>query len=520
LAVLAACRSSHLSRQDLDSPVPERRAAAVAALAASREEADLSALLAAEKDPSPLVRKAVAGAFTVRGGPRSVDALGALLHDADPEVVAAAARGLGATSHASASSDARQAASLQRQAQERLAAAYGGAGPQDRAEIAAALQALGASLREAVEAAARQLWERNVRSLAAGTPAERRGSAEELGRSGRSEAVKRLLPLVDLEAGADPALAAAAARGLGSAGDRSARPALEELLLHGDAKLSEAAAEALASLGDPAAAEALAAAGAGGPARLAAAAVDALAVLPQAPEVGVALCEIAVRALDPGVAARAARQAQAREADCPERPLSSRIARRGPGALAALAALAALRLPAPLLAAPAEQAQAVVAASGGAADPALRAQAARTLGQLGFAAAGPALQKRGQALQQRLAEARKKWVPVPHPVAQDGMLLPELVDDVDPGDTAELAAIAVALARLRAEGAAAFAEALAAEPDDVARAGAVEALGHLGGKAGLERLGAALSDGRGRHAALRRRRGPAPGRGVAAGAAR
>jgi HEAT repeat protein len=422
-----------------------------------------------------------------------VDALGALLFDPDPEVLTAAARGLGAMPHAGGPAGARQAADPQKRARQHLVNAYWRVGPQGRAEIAAALQALGTSLREAVEAEARQLWDRNARALAAGSLSEREGAAEELGRSGRAEAVRRLLPLVDMESRPDPGLAAAAARGLGSAGDRSARPALEDLLLEGDARLGEAAAEALGALGDPAAAEALAEAGADGPTRLAAAAVDALAVLPQAPEVAVALCEIAVRALDPAVAARAARQARTREAACPERPLVNRITRRGPDAGAALAALGALGLRGQRLAPPAERALAILAAGGG--DATLRAQAARALGEAGWTAAGAALLRRGQSLVQKLAESRQKWVPAAAPPTADGRPLPpEWVEDLDPGDVEELAAVALGLAQLRTDGAAAFLEPLAADPEDGVRAAAVQGLGLLGGETGPRRLAQALAD--------------------------
>lgn len=513
-ALLAAC-SMGPSRRDLESPVPERRAAAVAALAAARDEGDLAALLVAARDPSPLVRKASAGAFTALGGPRAVDALGGLLRDPDPEVAVAAARGLGAMPHASAPTDARQADALQKRARQHLIDAYGQAGPQGRAEIAAALQAIGTSLREAVETEARQLWDRNLRALAAGTLAERCGAAEELGRSGRAEAVRRLAPLATPD-GREPPLAAAAARGLGGTGDRSARETLEDLL-EGPIGLAEAAAEALGTLGDAGAAEALAKAGATGSARLSAAVVDALALLPPASEVGVALCEIAVRSLDPAVASRAARQARLREADCPERPLTARIARRGSDAVAALAALSNLGLGGARLAQPADRTQALFH---GAADSSLRAAAARTLGEIGWNAAGPALLKRGQLLQQRLADARQKWVrgPLPGafasgfekgrptleavlareghgagPPATDG-LPPEWIEDVDPGDVQELAAIAFALARLRTEGGAPLLASLLSDPDDQVRSAAVEAAGLIGGEGAPESVARALRD--------------------------
>jgi len=514
-AALAACGGSG-ARKDLESPWPERRAAAVSRLASGRSDQDLAVLLVAQQDASPLVRKAAAGAFTARGGERAVDGLSQLLLDPDPEVVAVAARGLGAISSASPGTDARAALALQRQAAQALAAAFGRADSSGRAEIALALASLGASLREAVETEARQLWDRHSRSLAGSSAKERAGAAEEIGRSGRSEAVKRLLPLL-ARRGRDPRLAAAAARGLGWAGERSTREALEEALLEGDLELAQAAAAALAALSDPASAEALAEAGATGPARLAAACVEALLALPRAPEVGVALCEIAIRTLDPGVAERAGRGARAVEADCPERALAARIGRRGDGTAAALAALGALSPPQDRLSAPAEAALSLLQASP---DPVLRSAAARALGQVGYARAVPALEKRASAVRERIAEARQPWLaealsraaapgferglPAAEAIAlrpppaveagRDGAGPPRWVEPVDPNDAAELGAVGVALARLKASSAPALAQEFARDPDPRLRAAAVAALAALGTDEGRSRAGALVSD--------------------------
>ncbi|HTP52006.1 MAG TPA: HEAT repeat domain-containing protein [Anaeromyxobacteraceae bacterium] len=512
---LAACGGGG-ARRDLESADPERRAAAVSRLGLARDDGDLAVLLVAQQDPSPLVRKAAAGAFTTRGGSRAIEGLSRLLLDADPEVVAVAARGLGAISSASPGADARATAGLQQQAAQALAAAYGRADSGGRAEIAMALAAVGASLREAIEAEARQFWERNTRSLAGKSGSERAGAAEEIGRSGRAEAVKLLLPLADSKA-RDSRLAAAAARGLGWAGDRSGRERLEDALLQGDASLAEAAAAALAALGDPAAAEALAEAGATGPSRVALACVNALLALPRAPEVGVALCEITVRTLDPQVAALAGRGARAAGGDCPERPLATRIGRRGNDALAALAALGALGLPPDRLEAPADRALALLQAPG---DGAVRAAAARALGLAGYARAVPVLERRAQALQERIGEARQPWVsgplasgPAPGfekgpPAAEevalrpppdrgkgDGAIAtPRWVDPLDPGDAEEMAAVAVALARLKADKAPALAAGLLADPDGRIRAGAAEAVGLCGDEAARARMASLVAD--------------------------
>jgi HEAT repeat protein len=196
--------------------------------------------------------------------------------------------------------------------------------------------------------------------------------------------------------------------------------------------------------------------------------------------------------------------------------LAARIARRGPEAAGALAALANLGLTGARLQGPADRALALLSGP----DPALRLLAARALGRVGFAPAGTALLRRGQALVQRIAEARRKWLPGPlgdapafppgtapdaaavaarpPPSARAGAGAarppPEWIDDVDPSEAAELAAVAVALARLRAEGAGPFIVPLAADPDAAVRAGAVEALALLGGDAARVRAAEALSD--------------------------
>jgi len=462
--VAAAALACRPSRDAIASPDPERRAAAVASLAGSRNEADTPALLVAQDDPSALVRKAAAGTFAARGGPTSVEALGKLVNDPDPEVAAAAARGLSALPS-------------ERRARELLVAAFPAGGAVARAEIAAALQALGGSLREAVELEARLTWERNVLALARGTPAERAGAADELGRSGRAEAVRLLAPLLEPERAEDPRVVAAAARALGVAGDRAARPVLEALLEEASsAALAEAAAEALGALGDPASSGALARAGAGGAGRLGAAAVDALIALPQAPEVALALCQLALQSPDPGVAARAAAQARAREGECPERPLLARLSRRGGDAVAALAALAERRLVAGALDAAAARIQPLLAAP----EAALRVAAARALGRMGAVKSAPALARRAADSAERLSRARAG--PAAPAAAAAG-----------PAAAEELAAVLVALARLRADGAGALAAARLGDLDEALRVAAVEALGELG-RDEASRIAAALAD--------------------------
>ena len=471
LALLAASLVA-CGRGDLESPDPAARARAVRALRGP--EAPLAPLLVAERDASPLVRRAAADAFATRGGPEAADALGKLLVDPVPEVAVAAAAGL-----AGMPSEPR--------ARQRLVSAYADATPRGRAAIADALDRIGVSLREAIEAEARTLWERSVAALERGGGAARAGAAEETGASARAEAVQRLVPLVDPNRNRDRLLAAAAARGLGESGDAAARPVLETLLAEGDPFLAEAAATALGRLGDPGAADALAAAATADPGRVANAAGEALAALPEAPEVGVALCELAVRSPDPALAARSAREARRRDADCPPRPLLARLGR--PGALAALAALAELGFPRDVAAAAAEK----VAPSLDPArtpDPEIRIAAARALVYLGGPAAAPPVLRRVQALAALVAEKRTRWIAGALPPAAP----PEWVDAVSAAEARELGALLALAGRLHAEGAHGLLAAHAHDPLPVVRAGAVKGLADAGSGQALELATAALDD--------------------------
>jgi hypothetical protein len=510
-------------RGDVSSPDPEERVAGVRA-AARRGGDGTAALLVAQRDADARVRRAAVEAFAVRDGAAAVEALAASLADADAEVVTIAARALAE----------RPSAPRTREA---LVAAYGAATPAGRAAIADALQSLGTSLREAVELEARGLWERNVRALAAPGPA-RVGAAEELGASGRAEAVARLLPLVDPSRNADRTLVAAAARGLGEAGDPAARKHLEVLLAGGDAELAEAAADALGRLGDPGAAAALAAVAVEGAGRIAAAAVEALDALPQAPDVASSLCAVALRSLDAALAGRAARAARERDAECPIKPLLARLGR--PGTSAALAALVELRGADP------ELVPRLLALVDPARTPALemRLDALRALASLRPAAAAQPVRDRAAALQTRVAAARARWIAGrlaaeaapgiaaggeerlaavvaraagPRPGADP--LEPELAPFVPPprGELEELGAALRAAGRLKAPGAEPLLLSFVADVDGAVRAGALEGLGGLGHEKALALAGEALADldGRVRAAAVEALRQLGP-RGAAA----
>ena len=477
------------SRGDLQSSDPERRAAAVKRLGGARSKGDLAAILVAQQDPDARVRRAAAAAHGSRGGTPSQEGLSAMLHDPDPGVVAEAARALSAIRPEGAGTDAREVAELHRRAAIALSGAYGRADARGRAEIATALHEIGGSLRDAVEAEARLLWEQNARTLHGASKAGRAGAAEELGRSGRAEAVKLLLPLLE-ETGGDPRVMAASARGLGWSGDGAVLEPLGAALGSRWADVAEGAAWALGNLGNPAGAESLAEAGSTSPSRLAQAAVAALLGMPPAPEVGVALCEVALRAAHPLVTERAAIGARTREAECPDKPLTQRIARGGAGAEAALAAFGALGLKGERLKGGGERALALLQPG---ADPRLRSPAARALGKAPYPAAVPALQRRAAATSD--AEELGEIAVALASLAPDsfGPLALRLAADPDPRLRA---AAARALALSKPAPAVEALALLAKDGDAAVRRAAIEALGALG-SSGLAPLAAALTARRG-----------------------
>jgi HEAT repeat protein len=287
--------------------------------------------------------------------------------------------------------------------------------------------------------------------------------------------VKQLVTLLEDDA-SSPDLAAAAARGLGASGDRSAVAPLEAALDSHWATVAEAAAWALGSIGDPQSAESLGDAGASAPLRVARSAVAALAALPPAPGVGVSLCEVALRARDPEVAEAAASAARERAADCPERALALRIGRGGQEGVAALGALGALGLPPERLKAPAEKALTLLSTS---TDARLRAAAARALGRAEYRAAVPALQRRlASSDVEELADVAVALARLdPEPSGP-------LVARLEPSPDARLRiAAARCLSAARLPGAAAALGRLAADPDGDVRRAAYLGLGSLGGSA-------------------------------------
>ncbi len=466
LLLVASFGTGCPSRADLDSPDPQRRAAAVRRLGGDSPAQALPALLLAQADRSVEVRLAAAEALVELGGPRAAEGLGSMLGDAEPAVARAAARGL-----------SRLAPGAGGKA--RLLAGYAVASSAGRAAIAEALVSIGGTLREAVEAEARINYERNLSALERGSPSERAGAAEELGASGRVEAVTRLVALLTEGDRLDPVLVAGVARGLGATGDREARIRLERLLASQRPGLAEAAADGLRLLGDPGTADSLAGVAERGGAP-GAAAMAALGALPKASEVAGALCAVAVRSADPARVTQAARLARQRGASCPLKPLLNRIGRAGEPA--ALAALAELRWDGADAEAVSRRLLGLLSARGG--EPAVRAAAARGLGVTGWPGAASGVAERATALSRRIDEVRARLL-------SDARSPPAFLA---PPEAEELGALLAAGGRLRADGMAPLLARGLGDPSPAIRAGAVDGQGWLGGVAAIPELEKALAD--------------------------
>ncbi len=483
VAALAGCGPSRESiLAALSSPEGSVRAQAINQLGLRGDEDDLPHLLAHLTDPDVLVRSSVAAALAHFDSKKSADALGELAADGVESVQVIAVRSLAKEKNA--------------RARQYLLLAYQRDGSAVRAAVAAGLEAAGASPALAVEAEAKALWDRFSTALVRGGAAERVAAAEELGRSGRPEAVDRLVPYLGADA---HILAEAAARGLGASGLPAAREPLEAMLAEDDPDLATAGVSGLLALGMPAAAPALARAAVKG-GQVGLAALDALAALPGQ---GAALCD-ATLSDDGDVAARAADLAAERGQACDVRPLVAKLGRAATAQQAALAALAALGQKPDA----AEAARILALLRSG--SPEVQPLAARAAGALGLADALPDLAKAQAAARGRLAFAQEHWVKQPLPARfapgfapktdlddkyreKVGLLMAKLqqqgvrVDDPGSGpvgplftDGAELdlalaAEAGLAIVRLNGPGAAAVAAALARDPSAEVRGIACEA---------------------------------------------
>lgn len=371
---------------DLQSARPEVRALAVKRLSEKFEPEDVSLFSQAARDPVSIVRAEAMTALGKTQDPRIVDLLGEALADPDEQVQQAAAAAL-----ASFKTDkARSYLTLQ----------YSRRGRTTRMAIVQALKGtnIPGAMASVVVAEAKAIWDRSMKVLSDGTLPERIGAAEELGRSGRPEAVNRLVPLLkDKHVG----LAAAAARGLGLARDPRAAPAVTALLDENYPELREAACEALGRLGDPSALPKLLTV-AQEKSPTSAFATRAILALPRTPETDKALCSLVVSASEPEVLA-AGRELRKR-GGCPVEPILELLK----GASTQNAALLALGALAP-------QGQAEVVAKVGAlttaSDEQTRKLAIDALAELGDPAGAAFVQKAWDAELKSLEPRRVDWIP-------------------------------------------------------------------------------------------------------------
>ncbi len=388
----------------LTSQDPRARAEAITGLARRGDPDDLDPLMTRVADKDDLVRSSLASALGRYDTRKAADALGVLTTDGAVAVQLLAARSL--------------ARMKDPRAREYLLLAYRRGDSPLRAAVAEGLEAAGESASLAVAAEAKALWKRYTSALARGGTAEKVAAAEEIGRSGRPEALALLVPLL---AGPSAPVAAAAARGLGASRLPGALGPLTGALAATAPEVAGAAIEGLRALGNPAAAPALAGVAQRGDERTDAAALAAIAALSHD---GAALCAVAA-AGDESTAGQAAELVARRGWRCDPAPLVARLLRRGcsapaPGregvlgggdSAAALAALAALGGKATE-----EEGRCLLSLlrSG---DRFERPLAARAAGALALAVAVPDLEQALAGASRRLQDEREHWVKEPLPLA-------------------------------------------------------------------------------------------------------
>lgn len=491
---------------DLQSPRPEVRALAVKRLADRFEADDVSLFSQAARDPASIVRAESMTALGKTQDNRVVDLLGEALADPDEQVQQRAAAAL-----ASFKTDkARSYLTLQ----------YSRRGRSTRMAIVQALKGtnIPGAMASVVVAEASAIWDRNLKVLAAGSLPERVGAAEELGRSGRADAVNRLVPLLKDK---HVALAAAAARGLGAAGDARAVPALTALLDENYPELREAACEALGRIGDPAPlAKLITLAQEKSPVSVFA--TRAILSFPRSPEVDKSLCELLLTANEAEVLSTG-RELRKR-GSCPVEPILEKLKSpaTAPQALLAIVALA-----------PQGDVASKVAPLAASGDELTRRLAIDALGELGDPAGAAAVQKAWDAELKSLEPRRADWIPAALPTTYtegfdpSGQLPPndpyavvksrtndllgrvqaldaqrakeagktllevrvprELLDDAAEDEVKTLASLLRAMGRLKIEGTKAHAQSFVSETSPVLRGAAFAALAFLGedARAGL-----------------------------------
>lgn len=374
---------------ELQSARPDVRAIAVKRLAEKFEPEDVSLFSQLARDPVPMVRAESMAALGKTQDPRVVDLLGEALADPDEQVQQRAASAL-----ASFKTDkARSYLTLQ----------YSRRGRSTRMAIVQALKDtnIPGAMASVVVAEASSIWDRNVKVLTDGTLPERIGAAEELGRSGRPEAVNRLVPLLKDK---HVALAAAAARGLGIAGDVRAAPALTALLDENYPELREAACEALGRLGDASALpKLLSVAQEKSPTSVFA--TRAILSLPRTPETDKALCELVITANDVEVTS-AGRELRKR-GGCPMEPILEKLKSTATANQALLAIIAL---------SPQGELVPRIAPLTTSSDETTRRLAIDALAELGDPAGAAVVQKAWEAELKALEPRRADWIPTELPL--------------------------------------------------------------------------------------------------------
>jgi HEAT repeat protein len=394
---LACDKSRETLLAGLQSPRPSDRVWALKKLGEQGRAEDLVLFLRAAKDPAAPVRAVAAESLGATREPQVADTLSDLLLDSDEAVQGKAAMALGEL--------------RTEKAKAYLLAQFGRQGRSTRHAIVQALRVAGVNepLALAVGAESKALWEHNLRMSVEGSLAERAVAAEELGQSGRSEAVEHL---VRLTVATQVALAAAAARGLGEAGDRQAVAALTELLQENSPELRQAACEALGKLQ---AVEALLQLEHVSTEKSAAspAATAALLALPRSAQTDRVLCEVALAGSPADVAATG--REMRKRGGCPLEPILAALSQRPKpskgervtlsaalGAVEALGPTARKALPGVLLSLR---------------DPrlAIRSQAMAALAEIADPSSRQELQSSYEEESRRVDELRLDWIPGPLP---------------------------------------------------------------------------------------------------------
>lgn len=408
LVLLSACNGGRDKLiADLQSTRPDERATAVKKLADQGRSEDLVLFTQAAKDPVAIVRGEAITALGKSQDARVVDLLGEALGDPSEDVQAKAAMALAGIR----SDKARAYLTLQ----------YSRRGRSTRLVIVQALKSsnIPGAMAGVVAAEAKAIWESNFKTLQDGSLPERIGAAEQLGKSGRPEAVNRLVPLIK-----DPQvmLAAAAVRGLGNAGDRRAVEPITRLLKENFPDLREAACEALLQLKDPAALPALleVALEKSPSSPLATAAIVGL---PRSPLTDKALCDVTLGGggAEVGTAGREMR----RRNGCPLESVLEKLK----GAVTVPAALGALAALGPT----AKDAVAKVLPLLSSSDLTVRKLAVDALVELGDKSVAPALLKVLETETKSLDLQRTDWVPNTLPLKYGAWFDPNApVDERDP----------------------------------------------------------------------------------------